>query len=587
MQYMFNTDLKIDDYVLQEILAQSADDKMHPIITSIQREQNEIIRDENHQIILVEGAAGSGKTSVALHRIAFLLYHDRETVSGKNILILSPNRLFSDYIANVLPEMGEENVLQMTFQDYYARSIAHFPLELETRASHLETVLSDICQNKCSLRTFNIRFKSAKDFEQILLDYLHWIQTNFVENYPPIEFRNQLIFDKKEWAKYYLQSFSIMPAAVRLKKIRKIIQSRLQPFIQAVREEKEAEIVARYEEISERRIKARARLAAWKVFSPLIKKIEKLTELNPWYEYRKLFADNRLLVHSSAKTVFPDEWQAIQKQTLSFLDIGILPYEDIPPFLYFCGVLQGFPQGRNIKHVVIDEAQDYTLLEYKILAAIFQHSTWTIVGDPAQAVHPFLNTADFKEISTIIGNKNSFSFRLTRSYRSTKQIQSFCQGLLPNVKIDTINRSGPLPLVTKVKNTRDLPTALLKAITNIRNEGWHSIGIICKTAKAAKNIFSVMKEHIGLDLISNEDDEFNRGIVVIPSYLAKGLEFDAVLAINVDASNYACNEERQILYIICTRALHQLSLFYIGTLSPFITEIDKNLYHETLNSDNI
>ncbi len=580
IQYMFNTDLRIDDYVLQEILAKSADDKMHTIVNSIQREQNQIIRDESHPVLIVEGPAGSGKTSVALHRIAFLLYHDRETITGKNILILSPNQLFSDYISNVLPEMGEENVLQMTFQDYYSRSIAQLPIRLEIRTSHLETILSNVSNNKNIIRNSNIRFKSSNEFEKILLNYLHWFQTNFVDNYPSIEFRNQLIFNGKEWKKYYSESFSTMPILTRLTKIRQIIQTRLRPFVHAVRKEKEAEIVAKAEEVNDRVIKALARLAAREVFRPLTRKIEQLTELNPLLEYRKLFEDNRLFANWSSEPVSPEKWQSMRKQTLSYMDSGILPYEDIPPFLYFLGVLQGFPIRRDIKHLVIDEAQDYTALEFKIIAAIFPNSTWTVVGDPEQSIHPFLSTASFKEISKAIGNEAALFFRLTRSYRSTKQIQSFCQGILPIVKADPINRSGLLPLVTKVEDNQNLPYVLLNTINNILNEGWNSIGIICKTAQESAKLFSAMKAHIDLSLIIKEDDEFHRGIVVIPSYLTKGLEFDAVLVVNADAVNYTCNEDRHILYIICSRALHRLSLFYIGTLSPFIAELDKKLYRE-------
>jgi DNA helicase-2/ATP-dependent DNA helicase PcrA len=578
MQYMFNADLKIDDDILQEILAKSADDKMHTIVNSIQREQNQIIRDDNHRVLLVEGPAGSGKTSVALHRIAFLLYHDRETITKRNILILSPNYLFSDYISNVLPEMGEENVMQLTFQDYTSRSIAQLPIQFENRTSHLENTLSNISNDEYAIRMSNIRFKSSRDFEQLLMEYLDWIQTSLVNNYPSIEFRNQLILSNEEWKEYYTNHFSAMPPSIRLQKIRRIIQLRMRPLVHAVREEKEAEIIERAEEVNDRVIKALARLAAKKEFDPLLKKLEQLTDLNFLFEYRKLFEDNWLFDHCSSKMVFPEQWHSLQNQTLSYIDAGTLPYEDIPPFLYFLGVLQGFPIRRNIKHLVIDEAQDYTVLQFKILAALFPNSTWTVVGDPAQSIHPFMNTADFKDISKIIGIENHLSFRLTRSYRSTKQIQAFCQSILPKVKVEPINRSGLLPLVTKVDNNQRLISAVLHAIHSILNEGWHSIGIISKSAGEASTLFDVLTPHTNLHLVVEEDDDFHRGVVVIPAYLAKGLEFDAVLVIHADAVNYTCKEDRHILYIICTRALHRLNLFYIDTPSPFLTEMDKNLY---------
>jgi len=579
MQYMFNADLKIDDEVLQEILGKSVDDKMHTIVNSIQREQNQIIRDGNHRALFVEGPAGSGKTSVALHRIAFLLYRDRDIINEKNVLILSPNHLFSDYISNVLPEMGEENVLQKTFHDCVSESISQLPIKFETRTFHLESVLSNGSGPGHALRADNIRFKSSGIFEQIMGEYIDWIQTRLVDEYPEIEFRGQTIFSNKEWKQYYLENFSSMPVILRLEKIKKIIEIRMRPFVHTVRKEKEAEIIAKDEEVDENVIKALARMAAREEFSSLNEKIDKLTSIIPLSEYRRLFKGDWLFARSSLKAVFPKEWQGIQKQTLAYLNNGILPYEDIPNFIYFQGTLQGFPVNRNIKHLIIDEAQDYTTLQFKILVILFPNSTWTVVGDPAQSVHPCLSTASFNDMSEIIGMAQSIAFRLTRSYRSTKQIQAFCQALLSyTAEVESVNRSGSLPLVTRIENMQDFIPTLVHTIEKILTEDWCSIAIICKNTYQSTKIYSDLKGHIDLNLVVDEDDTFHQGIVVIPSYLAKGLEFDAVLVINVDAINYSHEEERHILYTICTRTLHHLSLFYFGKPSPFISGMDKKRY---------
>lgn len=579
MQYMFNADLKIDDEVLQEILGKSVDDKMHTIVNSIQREQNQIIRDSSHRALFVEGPAGSGKTSVALHRIAFLLYRDRDILNEKNVLILSPNHLFSDYISNVLPEMGEENVLRMTFHDCVSESISQLPIRLETRTYHLESVLSNGSSPEQVIRADNIAFKSSGDFEKIMQEYLDWIQTRLIDDYPMIEFRGQTIFSKAEWKQYYLDNFSAMPPALRLDKIRTLIHSRIRPIIHSVRKEKETEITARGEEVDKNTIKALARLAAQEEFSSFYEKLDKLTKLSPLPEYRRLFTGGWLFAQSAIKAAFPQNWKVIQKQTLAYLTNGTMPYEDIPCFVYFQGVLQGFPVNREIKHLIIDEAQDYTTLQYKVLVNLFPNSTWTVVGDPAQIVHPFLTTASFNDMSDIIGSSKSIAFRLTRSYRSTKQIQAFCQALLSDhSEVESVNRSGLLPSITPIKKMQDLIPTLVHTIERIRKEGWHSVAIICKNTYQSTKIFSDLKDHIDLTLVISEDDAFHQGIVVIPSYLAKGLEFDAVLVINADAINYRREEERHILYTICTRTLHHLSLFHFGSLSPFISGMDENLY---------
>jgi DNA helicase-2/ATP-dependent DNA helicase PcrA len=579
IQYMFNADLKIDDEVLQEILGKSVDDKMHTIVNSIQREQNQIIRDASNRALFVEGPAGSGKTSVALHRIAFLLYRDRDILDEKNVLILSPNHLFSDYISNVLPEMGEDNVLQKTFHDCVSKSINQLPLRLETRTSHLETVLSNGNSLEQTIRADNIRFKSSKNFEKIMQEYIEWIQTSLVDGYPDIEFRGQMIFNKEEWEYYYSGNLSSMPIIIRLEKIKKMIEIRMRPFVNAVRKEKEAEIIARAEEVDENVIKALARMAAREEFISFNEKIDKLTKFNPLSEYRRLFKGDWLFVKSALKTDFPSQWKAIQKQTLSYINNGILPYEDIPPFIYFQGVSQGFPVNRDIKHLIIDEAQDYTRMQFKILVILFPNSTWTVVGDPAQAVHPFLKTASFRDMSEIIKTEKSIAFRLTRSYRSTMQIQAFCQAILSyQAEVESVNRFGSLPTITQIEKMQYLAPTLIHTIEKILNEGWRSIAIICKNTYQSTKVFSDLKDHIDLNLVVDEDDEFHQGIVVIPSYLAKGLEFDAVLVINADAINYSREEERHILYTICTRTLHHLSLFYYGKLSPFISRMDEGLY---------
>lgn len=579
MQYMFNADLKIDDEVLQEILGKSVDDKMHTIVNSIQREQNQIIRDISHRALFVEGPAGSGKTSVALHRIAFLLYRDRDILNEKNVLILSPNHLFSDYISNVLPEMGEENVLQKTFHDCVLKAIEQLPIKLETRTFHLETVLSNESSSERALRADNIRFKSSRSFERIIEEYLDWIQTSLVNDYPAIEFRGETIFGKEEWRHYYLGNLSSMPVMIRLEKIKEVIESRMRPLIHTVRKEKEAEIIARAEEIDKNAIKALARMAAREEFNSFYEKIDRLTKLNPLSEYRRLFKGKWLLARSAYKGDFPKEWQAIQKQTLSYINNGVLAYEDIPSFIYFQGTLQGFPVNRDIKHLIIDEAQDYTRLQFKILVILFPNSTWTVVGDPAQSVHPFLNTASFNDMSEIIGAEKAIAFRLTRSYRSTKQIQAFCQAILTSqTEVESVNRLGLLPSVTKIEKIQDLGPTLVQTIKTILNKGWRSIAIICKNTYQSKRIFSDLAPHIDLTLVIDEDDAFHQGIVVIPSYLAKGLEFDAVLVINADAINYSSEEERHILYTICTRTLHHLSLFYFNNPSPFISRMDEKLY---------
>lgn len=579
IKYMFDVDLKIDDEMLQSILSKSADDKMHTIVTSIQREQNQIIRDEGHRALFVQGPAGSGKTSIALHRIAYVLYRERDTISSRNVLILSPNHIFSDYISNVLPEIGEENVLQLTFQDFMKRSVEQKPIAIEERAEQLEYLLSAPDDAQFHARVRNISYKSSADFEKLLEAYLHYLEKKLVSDYPAIEFGGQIIFSKEDWEKYYLDSLSYLPVVRRLKKIRELIQMRMRPLVHRLREEKIKEITDAGEEVNEKTIKALARVAARKELTALTAKIERLTELNPLVAYRRIFKDRNFLQLIGLEQIVPKDWEEIRKQTIRLWDRGRIPYEDSFAYIYFQDMLEGFPVNQDIKHLVVDEAQDYTTFQYKILKRIFPNSSWTVLGDPAQVVYPYLQTADFEKAAQILNYKNPLFVKLTRSYRSTREIQSFCQALLPDAEpVESVDRTGPKPRVIQLKCEKCIPDVLTETAARYLEEGWQSIAVICKTVREAAAFFETIKQRLSAHLIVSEEDEFYRGVVVIPAYLAKGLEFDAVLVVNADSSHYCHQKERNILYTVCTRALHRLDVFFAGTMTPFIDMMDSSLY---------
>jgi DNA helicase-2/ATP-dependent DNA helicase PcrA len=587
IKYMFDADLKIDDEILQSILSKSADAAMHTIVTSIQREQNRIIRDEKHRVLFVQGPAGSGKTSIALHRVAYVLYRERTAISARNVLILSPNRIFSDYISHVLPEIGEENVRQLTFQDLMKRSVAQKPMAVEDRAEQLEYLLSAPAGTEFNTRVCNIAYKSSAAFEKLLDAYLHYLEEQLVSDYPAVEFEGKVIFSKEEWEKYYRDSLSYLPVVRRLRKIRELIQIRMRPLVHQLREEKVKKIAASGEEVNATTIKALARVAARRELTVLTAQIERLTELNPLVAYRRMFKDRNFFQLIGSEQRKPEGWEDIRNQTIRLWDRGSIPYEDSFAYIYFQGVLEGFPVNQDIRQLVVDEAQDYTAFQYKILKRIFPNSAWTVLGDPAQMIYPYLKTADFDEAACIINAQNTLFVKLSRSYRSTREIQAFCQALLPDGEpVESIDRTGPKPRVVRLKDKRGMTNALADTAAGYAREGWQSIAIICKTVREATALFAKVKQWLSAHLIVSEENEFHSGVVVIPAYLAKGLEFDAVLVANADRSRYCRPEERNILYTVCTRALHRLDLFLAGAMTPFVGEMNSSLYRlEKHNND--
>jgi DNA helicase-2/ATP-dependent DNA helicase PcrA len=582
IQYMFDSELKIDDEILQEILGRSADDKMKTIVTSIQREQNQIIRDEGHRLLFVQGPAGSGKTSIALHRVAYLLYRERKTITANNIIIFSPNHIFSDYISNVLPEIGEENVLQTTFEDYITSAMPPLSVAVEDRSSQLEYIFTSSPDRDFRTRLASIDYKSSVDFEIVLRNYLAFFESQIILDYPAIEFRGQTIFSKQDWQDYYSINLAYLPPFKRIAKIRQVIQTRLQLISHQLRKEKEAEIIATSNEVNEKAIKALARIAARNELHPVAVKVERLTELNsPLKLYHKLFQDETLFQRLAKETVVPQEWSAIRRLTLNQFNISQVPYEDSFPLLYFQGMLEGFPANNDIKYLVVDEAQDYTVLQYKILAELFPHCSWTVMGDPAQSIHPYLQTASFETASQTIPVENPLILKLSRSYRSTREIQKFSAELLSGQEIvDYVDRPGKLPQLRPITDKPSTPDVIVQSIAELHEAGCQSIAIICKTIEHSTIIYQAIRDRAKVQLIASDDSDFSRGAIVIPAYLAKGLEFDAVLLVDVSKESYGCETDRKLLYTICTRALHRLILCYTGELSPLITAIPINLYSE-------
>ncbi len=579
----FDTDLQIDDEILQEILSRSADSKMRTIVNSIQREQNRIIRDETHRLLLVEGPAGSGKTSVALHRAAYLLYLERNAITAKNILILSPNQIFSDYISGVLPELGEENVLQTTFREYILGFRKAFPLAVEERDSQLEYLLAGPAAPEDPAyrgRAAAVRYKSSPQFRQALRNYLIFLETDLIRDCPTIRFREQTIMSAAEWRTLFQKTLAYLPPTARLAQIQKRVQVLLRPHLHELRRAKEAEIAAGGEEVNEKTIKALARLAAHRELGPLLAELERRTTLVPYECYRRLFAEEGLLERLAPGSELPQDWPAIRAQTLEWFDRGFIPYEDLLPLIFCQGHLDGFPVRNGIRHLIIDEAQDYSELQYEILKQLFPDASWTVLGDPAQAIHPFFQTAAFTAIPGILGVSQSLAVRLQRSYRSTREIQSFCQSLLVAAEaVEPINRHGDRPELYRTPAAA-LPGLIRQCVRKLRDEGCRSIAVICKTAREAASLHGLLPEANDLFLVTREAAAFRSGSLLLPIYLAKGLEFDGVIIPDAGAAVYSPEHpgDRQLLYIACTRALHRLILCHSGELSPYLASIDRELY---------
>ena len=269
-----------------------------------------------------------------------------------------------------------------------------------------------------------------------------------------------------------------------------------------------------------------------------------------------------------------DKIDEIKSYTLENLKAHRLNYEDQPPLLYLKGLLGDLPKTSEIKYVIIDEAQDYTPLQYEIFYQLFSHASITMLGDLNQSINPFMNVGNYNNIAHIFPQDNTCIINLTKSYRSTLEITKFSRRLLAKEVTDEyVERSGDEPIVLGFPEEGSIKQTILKNIGIYKTEGYKSIGIITRTAKEAHSLYSFLKDKVDVKAITKDDDEYINGTLVIPAYLAKGLEFDVVLIYNAGNENYNCEEERLLFYTACTRALHKLCIYYVGELTPLIVYI--------------
>ncbi|MBU5676372.1 AAA family ATPase [Alkaliphilus sp. MSJ-5] len=569
IEYMFDSNLKIDDEMLQDILSKSTDSKMKAIVTTIQREQNKVIRNEEYKTLIVQGPAGSGKTSVALHRIAYLLYKYREKITPENIVIFSPNEIFNDYISNVLPELGEDNMYQTTFKEYMHMALGS-GLTKEDYCEMMEYILGSKDELNYQSRISNIRYKSTVEFVNILKYYVTYVE-KMDRNFTDIIFRDGLIVSSKDLQELFFKDYIKLPLKRRLRKIKERILFLLKPYKKHRIEEVAFELEHSGSYIDKVEILKDSIAIVKDEMKEIYYEIDRITEFNLVDIYKKLFEKLEFFYRSSNTGYCVGKIEKIKSYTLENLKAQKLNYEDQIPFLYLKIALGDIPKTSEIKYVIIDEAQDYTPLQYEIFYQLFNHANMTILGDLNQSINPFMSVGDYNNISHIFSQSNTCIINLTQSYRSTKEITEFSRKLLNNeITDESIQRSGDKPLLLGFSEEEAIKERLLDDIKIYKGRGYKSIGIITRTTKEADEVYNFLKEKIHIKAIMKDDDEYVNGTLVIPAYLAKGLEFDVVLIYNAGNENYCCEEERLLLYTACTRALHILCIYYSGKCTPLL-----------------
>lgn len=577
MADMFDTGISIGDDMLQQMLGRSADEKMRSIVTTIQREQNLIIRDDKNQTLIVQGAAGSGKTSVALQRVAYLLYKYRNTLSADNMLLFSPNSLFSDYVSNVLPELGEANMRQTTFKEHLAFRLGYEGMRVEDAYDQLEYILNGEEEGASfHARMAGIRYKASAAFLQVIEAYGELLKQEEIWFKPFAVGEKVLIPADVIGARFY-EKPSILPLSSRVENLTDWISERLSQLETDIGKRIYRKMVRDPKYLgTEQEMKRMGRRKAHKAIAPLVEKAKALDYIDVLGMYRRLFEEQGLFARLSqaAGTPIPEGWKEICAYTLDKLKRGEVSYEDATPLAYLKGLIQGQPAARMIRYVIVDEAQDYSPFQFAYLRKLFPRARFTLLGDWNQGIFSHAEKAGgYSSIGELLNEDTVETIQLVKSYRSTREIMEFAQAILPyGEPLEPFSRSGEKPWIEQAGSRQELHRKICDSIKEMTAEGAQSIAVICRTERETLHAFEHLWQHIPqLRLITKDTQHFASGVWILPAYLAKGLEFDAVLLYETGQNSYAKERERKLLYTACTRALHRLHIFYTGErMNPFL-----------------
>lgn len=569
IDYMFDSNLKIDDEVLQDILSKSSDNKMKAIVTTIQRDQNKAIRNEKYKNLIVHGPAGSGKTSVALHRIAYLLYKHRDIITAKNIVIFSPNNIFNDYISNVLPQLGEDNMLQTTFKEYMHKVLEDVEGK-EDYCAMMENIFGDKSEQSYDIRIKSLKFKSSVEFVNLLKVYIEHLE-KMDRDFRDITLRGETIISAVEIQELFYKDYESLPFKRRLEKLKQRILYLIEPYEKILVDKAVKEIEESGECLEKNEIVKVSKSLVGREIKAIVNEVEEKTKFDLMDCYKIFYEDLEGFLKMANIQYDNESIREIKRYTLENLGAKKINYEDQIALLLIKGAIGDIPKTEEVKYVIIDEAQDYAPLQYEIFNQLFNRANKTILGDISQSINPYMNVGSYSNVVNILKPEDTSIINLTKSYRSTMEITKFSRKILnEEIHDEYVERSGEWPKLTGFLDEEDINERIVKEVKVYKGDGHNSIGIITKNIDEAQRVYNYLKDRINVKMIVSEDDEYVNDILVIPAYLAKGLEFDVVMIYNASDLRYKDEEDRLLLYTACTRALHVLDIFYLGNVSSLL-----------------
>ena len=597
LQEIFDIDITTNDEFLQTYLGANADNRLKEIVSTIQTEQNAIVRADMWKPLIVQGAAGSGKTTIALHRIAYLIYTYEKTFTPENFMIIAPNRLFLNYISDVLPELGVEKVKQTTFEDF-AQELIGKRFKIRDANEKLVAFANPDCTaeeaGKNRLMRQCSEFKTSMLFKDILEAYIKTVEINFI---PHEDFKigAKVIYSYEELNRLFVNEYKMWPIARRINEIKKNLNTRLKQhknsIINQLHDDSDRKIAALKMGMSEGEERQTLIIKAIDERNDMLDNLEshtkkavneyigKISRLSPFQYYCDLIYGREVFSRAVNGRIGEELLRFVQDYTTGILKSGYIELEDLAPIIYLKFCIHGMDEKIPVKHIIIDEAQDFSAFQIFVLKKIVKDSSFTILGDLNQGIHSYRGIRDWNDITEqVFSDRRNEFLTLEQSYRTTIEIMTAASKVLENIKSRKVVKAKPVirhgeeVRIFKCENFKEIAADIIQKISIFSRQAFKSMAVICKTMEECKAIYALLSKDVNdAFIITGKEEVYKTGIAIVPSYLAKGLEFDVVFISGAGKDKYTEDElDIKLLYVAMTRPLHKLYIYYQGELSPLL-----------------
>lgn len=564
------------DEFLKINLEENRGKKLKEVVATIQKEQNEIIRWPKNLPIIVQGSAGSGKTTIALHRLAYLIYRYKENMKGDEILVLAPNKLFLNYISDILPSLGADEVNQSTFEELILAKLK-LKVKVYNKDEKIMKIIEEKDENKKKLIVNSSRVKGTLLFKTMLDRYIALMERNTLD-IEDIKVGSEILFDKKEIKRLYSKDLKAYPINKRKNEIKKYLNLKIKGRIEELSieidnewEKKIREIRNREKDSEERRktliklyeerdeIKANVKNNSKKEFNNYFKEWKDVNSKDIYYT----FYNDELFEEATGNKIPKILADYMKEEFNSNYEKNIIDEDDLAALAYLRILLDGIDEKEKFEYIVVDEAQDYSPFQVYLVNRFAKGNALTLVGDLAQGIYYYKGLKTWEDITEEVFEGNATYIQLTQSYRSTVEIIDFAQKTLNAQKLGLkdakpVLRHGEKPKIVRISREEEYKSAIEEIIANVKEQGKRTVAVITKDGLEAEKIFVALKNSkYVFELVEGKEKELKEELIIIPSYLTKGLEFDCTIILNPSEENYKENMlDERLLYVSLTRALH-------------------------------